>query len=290
MIVGLVWPTPGAEAVPPEPEPLARTIAATAITHLRVNLDHRNPQADAIVARVRDAGVELLPILDLDYAAPNLPAYADFSERMVATYGFPIVEPLNEPRILGKMPAGVFGEIATVVGRRLAPYRPLTRLALAADMIEPHRQGPFIKRRHRVIDGRLRYVSYIAEARIPFSLYDVAAIHPYREPGAPAVCRYGHRQHEYEAYADECGDLPLIVTEVGWNLAEVDEALQARYLFDELVLNEQCGIEAVYIYSMVSEMTTGMGVMREDWTPRPAAEAIRRFQQGARVWDDDDGA
>lgn len=266
MHVGIVWPTPWSGTPPDIRGTLLDKLPTTGATNLRLNLDYRNPQASDLVAAAREVGFEVLPILDLDYQQPDIPAYCDFCEAIVERERFPIVEILNEPKTMEGMSARTYREIATAAATRLQRFRPSTRIAVAGDFIRFDRKGPKIDQ-------------WLRAACLPSGLFDLIAVHPYREPSAPTITRFGSRANEYRDFRRQLDGLPLIVTEVGWNLAEVSEETQAAYLYEELSINRQCGIEATYIYSMVSEQDTGMGLFRHDQTPRPAVEAVARFQR-----------
>jgi hypothetical protein len=68
------------------------------------------------------------------------------------------------------------------------------------------------------------------------------------------------------------------VTEVGWNLAGVNQADQGAYIAEELRINLALGIEATYIYAPVpGNPEKDFGLFNHDWTPRPSALAIKEF-------------
>jgi hypothetical protein len=58
--------------------------------------------------------------------------------------------------------------------------------------------------------------------------------------------------------------------------------LQAEYWTRELTINRDLGIGATYIYAPVpgDEASGDFGLFNHDWTPRPAADAVRAFVAG----------
>lgn len=266
MIVGIVWPMPFKDARPELDPSILEALKETKATHIRINLDHRHAEAERVLTQIRGAGFEVLPILDLDYQKPNIPAYLDFCERIVGTHGFPMVELLNEPKTMEKMSSATYCRVVEAVGERLQRFRPQTRLLIAGDFLKFDRSGP-------KTDNWLKDV----KPKNP-ALFDAVAIHPYREPGKPSVTRFGTRPKEYDHCKSHFYSLPLVVTEVGWNLREVSEQQQADYTYEELRINRAYGIEATYIYAHISEMASGFGVLRQDNTARPVVARIAQFQ------------
>ncbi len=280
MDVGIVWPTPFKDNIHQSvlDGGILEGLKATKATHLRLNLDHRNPHCVSLVEQANQAGFQVLPILECDYQNPDLEGYADFCESIVEQFKFPIVEILNEPRIMEKMSAAAYRKVFIIAAERLQRFRPTTQIASAADFLQPDVAGTKIRWEWNWSTFK-RDKHWYKDANVPPELYDLAAVHPYREPGMPDVSQWKNRQAEYQAYKDECHQKPLIITEVGWNLASVTEEVQAQHLYRELVINYECGVQGVYIYSMISEMHDGMGVLREDGSARPAVGAIAQFQE-----------
>lgn len=267
MTVGLVWPMPFNTFVPVLDAGILHGLQATKATHIRTNADYRNPYLHDNLAQIADAGFQVLPILDLDYARPDLAPFIDFSEALLDRYRFGAAEVLNEPKTMHGMPSAAYRTVLEATGARLQRFRPATQLYVAGDFLRFDCKGP-------KVDDWLKDV----RPRCP-EHFDAIAVHPYREPGPPAATRFGDRLREYDHYRTHFYGLPLVVTEVGWNLAGVSEQQQADYVAEELRLNAAAGIAATFIYAHISGEHTGFGVLGPDCRPRPVVEAIARFQE-----------
>src|SRR5689334_12037381 len=128
MIVGIVWPMPFKDSVSMLDPNILDGLRASRATHIRINADYRHTEIDQIVAQIREAGFEVLPILDLDYDRPDIPAYLDFCDALIERHQFPMVELLNEPKTMQKMSSSSYREILNATGERLQKCRPQTRL------------------------------------------------------------------------------------------------------------------------------------------------------------------
>ena len=82
----------------------------------------------------------------------------------------------------------------------------------------------------------------------------------------------------------------LAITETGYSSAAgsgtgVDELTQAKHTLNLLMNAARAGVSALYLYQLVDhapdpqgrEMERGFGLFRHDWTPKPAATAVRNF-------------
>jgi hypothetical protein len=263
MRVGLVWPTPGIHGL--LDENVLRKLHETKATHLRINIDMGNPQAFQLYQQVLDAGFLVLPVLDLDYMHPNIAAYGDFCLEVCERFRPDMVELMNEPRSIHGLSPEAYRYLIEPTAEKLQLYRPQCRIAFAGDCVLFSKHGPRF-------DDWLRNVNPLYP-----EFFDAVAVHTYREPGPPEVTRYESREQEYDALADDCYGLPMIVTEVGWNISSVTEQEQADYLYEELSINDNYGIEMTFIYAHISEQDGGFGVLRADQSARPAVEAIARF-------------
>lgn len=269
MIVGIVWPLNPTD--PLDPAFLA-TLRATKATHLRSNLNYRNPNARLIFGQAQDAGFQLLPILDLDYDHIDVHAYAQFCGTITGEFKFDVVEILNEPRIMHEkqVPPARYAEIVAAASAEIRNSSPLTKIAVAGEMMQPDRKGP-------------KEIDYFEDFRSALGSdagYDLVAIHPYREPSPPETTRFKTRSQEYRHW-QEIAQKPIIVTEVGWHLGNVSEAQQADYLLRELQINRDAGIGATYIYAHRADPSWDFGLYRVDGSARPAVDAIARFQDQA---------
>ncbi len=264
MKVGIVWPTPGLHGL--LDDDVLRKLHETRASHLRVNLDMNNPQAFDLGQQVLDAGFELLPVLDLDYMHPNIPAYGDFCLEVCERFRPGLVELMNEPRSIHGLSPEAYRYLIEPTAERLQLYRPQCRVAFAGDCVRFDKHGPRF-------DDWLKNVNPLYP-----EFFDAVAVHTYREPGPPDATRYESREQEYDALDEHCYGLPMIVTEVGWNISSVSEQQQADYLYEELCINADYGIEMTCIYAYISDRHAGFGVLRaDDQSARPAVEAIARF-------------
>jgi len=266
MRVGLVCPTPGPESVV-DADLWTLIREETGATHVRFNLDYRHPDPLKIVGPLQQAGFILLPILDFTYDHdPDMHAYLTFCQDVVVAFDFEEVEILNEPRVMGGWSGKRYGTLARQVCEYLEGQ---TVLILAGDYLQPDRAGPQIH----------RYWFEEVRATIPDDAYDRVAWHTYREPSPPSTSRNPTRWEEYAAMARPLPDEMIVqVTEVGWNLAGVNQADQGAYIAEELRINLALGIEATYIYAPVpGNPEKDFGLFNHDWTPRPSALAIKEF-------------
>jgi hypothetical protein len=261
MIVGICWPTPGPQG---SMDPgFLKKLARTRATHLRVDLDYRNPNAAAIVEQAREAGFEVLPVLDLDYDHVELQPYLDFCQQIVEAHRFPAVEILNEPRILHGWSPDKYAQVFTAASERI---RQLTRVVIAGDFLKADRNGPNID-------------SWFSRVKVPEDSFDAVAIHTYRNPGRPSATKNGTRRKEHGVWQRQARGKPMIVTEVGWQPTRgMDEHQMGDCIIEELLINEALGIEATYVYAHMQDPSRDFGLFRTDQTPRPAAFRIAQFQ------------
>jgi len=276
--VGVVWPLPW---------PLLRLDRVwlralkveTAATHLRVNLDVRNPHAGSVITMARDEGFAVLPVMDLDYdalARPGWfssaawPQYVNRCVELAGQYRLTQIEILNEPDTLHKIPPVIYATVVNEVGRQVHQQLPGTQVVVAGEILRPHRKGPTPQ----------PYFDRVRAGLIP-DYHDVVGIHHYRDPGPPSATRFGSRRAEHRHVQAAARHKPIMTTEIGWDLPrlERDEGRQADYVYEELVTSRELGLLGCYIYAHQEDPALDYGIMRRDRRPRPAAHAIRRFVQ-----------
>jgi len=228
------------------------------------------------VDAVRGAGFIPLPILNWPWSEghqPDLGRYCTAAVGLVGRSALDEIEILNEPRIMGGLDGTRYGSLARAACTWVRSMRRAVRILLAGDYLQPDRAGPQI-RRDWIDDVR---------AVVPDDLYDVVALHTYREPAPPETTRYESRQREWHAIVKPLpANVPTQVTEVGWNLHGVSLQEQGDYIGRELVINRDLGIGATYLFAPIpGNSESDFGLFEHDWTPRPSALAIRAFQLGA---------
>lgn len=266
--VGLCWPSPGTQYEPLPASLLALVKQTTLATHLRINLHHRKQGVDEMVGDATDAGFTVLPILDFDYGQPDLDAYGQFCYDVVRAHRFPAVELGNEPSILQHMSPMDYAKVFTAGARGVRAAGTPTQIYTAAEVTKP-------------IGNR---ISFFHEWRqlVLENLWDVLAIHPYRNPMPQAYSPFGSRQSELSYYQSQMPEgKGVAVTEVGWDLRDgVDLDRQAAYVYEELRTSAQLGLDACFIYQHTDPPSnTGFGVFDHEWNARPAAHAMGRFQR-----------
>lgn len=259
MIVGLCYPSPGPSG--DIDSGLLEILKLTGITHVRFDLHLANPRVGAMIAKVRAAGLGIMPIIEYEpTASPQ--QLAEFANQIVTDYALDSVEVLNEPSRV--MTPQQYHDILEAVG---ASVKGKTRVLAAGEFLIADRKGPGLK-------------AWFKQANLDPELYDAVAIHPYREPGPPSATRYGTRSAEYEVWKDQVPPgKPLIITEVGWHIPGVDEELQGAYIYEELSINHSLGLEAVYVYTNIADPSWDFGVFRTDRSPRPAAYLMALFNR-----------
>lgn len=270
MDVGICWPTPGAEPQSlPDGKVLETLRQSTGATHLRVDLDHRRNLDELMnqVRHIRSFGFEVLPIIDCDRVKPRIEDYAVVCGELARE--FPVVELGNEPNTRSpRIPAERYAETFTAGAEAIRERSPSTRIYIACEPTKPiGRKVDFWAKVRRRVDPRL---------------YDVAAIHPYRNPLSPGYSPMGNRAAEFAYYQSQVGGLKRIaVSEVGWPLSEgIVESGQADYTYQELKIWQGFEVEAVYIYAFMDDGPAyRFGILDENRQPRPVAAAIRRFQE-----------
>lgn len=295
MRVGIVYPTPyegpGRQSFNAT---WARALKqATQADVLRVNLDPRSLMNDEIVESTRDAGFELLPIFDLDYDAQDPVAYASWAVAMQRRHRFRWIEPGNEPWTMHKTPARRYME-AVIQGIEALDNEadgPGLTVAWPCDAVRP--RGQRDRRWEEWWRGVMRLMPTLRYAK------HAVAIHPYRGELPPESSRShwpawahkmpslglrlfgqsGRREGEHQLWMDLAGQMPLLVTEVGWRRQDVDDETNARYLRAELTFYQALGVELVCVYAYGGDE---WGVMNADLSPRPQADAIRMFVEAQR--------
>jgi hypothetical protein len=113
---------------------------------------------------------------------------------------------------------------------------------------------------------------------------DVTTQHVYGTPGRAVV--EGIREVMDVLRALGVSERPLAITETGWNATRVGEEAQAEH-FDQLFEACQQALNPVAFlaYQLVDEPgPEKWGILREDWSWKPAAHVFARYaQQAPRV-------
>jgi Glycosyl hydrolase catalytic core len=266
MKIGLTWPTDGPDDFPPEPEHFA-LIKAAGFDMLRFNLHHDRTRENAgeWIRACEAAGLEPLVILDGTYSNPNIPIMASLAKHLVATYNLPVLEIMNEPWILHKMPAATYAAVVTVVKDAC----PQTKLILGAEVTKPRTQPLFTNLRNR-----LRQQTYFDEVKqlLHPDDWDILAIHPYSNP-APLT------SNDLRIYSTKTTK-PIWITELGWHHSEQSDEQVAANTWNSLTLCETRNVPVVCFYAMVGDPTKppDWGFWGPDWQERPVVEMIRRWK------------
>ena len=258
----------------PDPDLLRHVRLETGATHLRFDLDYRRKDAEALIDLVRGAGYIPLPILNWAWSENhtqhvNIHTYTKFCRTIVDKCSLDEVEVLNEPRIMGGMDGITYAAFAAPACRALRECVRAVTIILAGDYLQPDREGPQVH----------GYWMKDVRSMVNDALYDVIALHTYREPAPPETTRYPSRAEEWERFVEPLPvGIPVQVTEVGWNLAGVNQDQQGAYIKEELEINLSLGIEATYIYAPIpGDPSRDFGLFNHDWTPRPSAIAMKEF-------------
>ncbi len=263
MIVGICWPTPGTQPQPLPPEHLKLLRDSTRATHLRINVHHDQPAADQMITAARAVGFEVLPILDFNYESPDLKSYAEFCQSFVHRHGFPAVELGNEPHIMHQLRPEHYAAVFVAGAAAIRDLKQNCQIYIAGEITKP-------------IGKKIRYFRDV-RMHVPDSLYDVVAIHPYRNPKPPSHAPFANRRRELEYYQSQVPHgKGIAVTEVGWDLRDgVTEDSQARFLAEELSIWLDLGVDAVYVFQHIDPPEkASFGLFTADWKERPAARAI----------------
>lgn len=232
-----------------------------------MNFHHRRPDVLETVMHVRDNGWEVLPVLDFDYDKPDLRAYGEFCAQVAPL--FLAVELGNEPYMLHRMHPRRYAEVFNV-GARAVNSTSAAEIYIACEATKP-------------VAKRIDYFHEV-ERHVDPAFWDVAAIHPYRNPMTPSYSPMGSRKAELAYYQSQ---MPhgkgVAVTEVGWDLRDgVTPELQAQYTYEELCIWESLGVSSVYVYAHTEPpppTRQAFGIFDSEWRVRPVAEAMSKFQQ-----------
>jgi hypothetical protein len=265
---------------PPERE--LRLAASLGISFIRVDANwydlEPEPERytlewlDNLMTTATELGVQVYPTIGYSpswIGSRNTPPPIDMWRRFIRVFGeryqgkVQYVSFWNEPNILG-MYAGT-------VDRYL--HDVLQPAAETLKAIDPAYQicGPDLS-----TQGTWRtWLQPFLEHGRPW--LDVLTVHAYGTPGRKVRDRLLEvRQVMDWAHA---GDVPLALSEFGWNTAKISEAQQANYLdqFLEAVQSVDWLIAALY-FNLINESTeVQWGLFRRDGTPKPGAEVMRRY-------------
>ena len=267
---------------------------------------------DYAVAAVRAVGIDvLMPVADgvpywasadpakglgswiINWRPANMSDFADFVGRVVARYGPMGVrhfEVWNEPNSPHFWPSGVDAAEYTALLQATHP---------AIKAVDP---GATV-----VLGGLSKSdYGYLEElyAAGAGSFFDVANVHPYTGVVDPTLCwdQAGTSRRALDAFcgieevravmeANGDAEKPLWLTELGWSSSAspfgVNEAQQAEFLTKALVKVEDYSyVEAVFVYNFrntywlhddPSEWEANAGLIRTDFSPKPAYAALRAY-------------
>lgn len=278
MRLGVAWPLPFANHGDEMPwfEGLRRVRLDCGASDLRINLDIRRRDPLGLLAHIRSAGLEPLPILHGDAASvlSDLQIWGTWCGEIASAC--PDVEIWNEPANDSATPGNLMppGEYARVVRAAAAGIRaanPATRIWIAMDGMDL---------------GRGRFGTYhrVVRQEVPRELYDGVAVHPYRGAKDPNATAFGTRREEWTKLQQMAGeDVPIWVTEIGYSIYELSGAeQQAEYLMRELMILKELAAVGACVYAHQGPH----GVFDGDWTPRPAVYRLAQFaallQEGQR--------
>ncbi|GAB4423547.1 MAG: hypothetical protein OHK0015_01290 [Chloroflexi bacterium OHK40] len=123
--------------------------------------------------------------------------------------------------------------------------------------------------------------------------FDILAIHPYVNPYAPEDGNLAAAADGIRALAQQYGEKPIWVTEVGWAsgpsdrdaAGRADEEQQASYLVRAMLMLWEAGAEKIFWYSFKDDPGNPYGLVRlgsgrTDYSQRkPAFDALRTLNQ-----------
>lgn len=116
---------------------------------------------------------------------------------------------------------------------------------------------------------------------------DVVTVHNYQDTGAEVIRRIVGPRAPWESLTVReiearsrygRGWKPIWLMETGIDSRKVGEDKQAQYyteLFEQMVMENR--IERLFWFQHVDEPMTGMGILREDLSPKPAYEVCQRY-------------
>lgn len=267
--IGINWPTPGPENSPPDLDHF-KLIRDTGFEILRFNLDCRRTDSLEWISAVRAAGLQPLPILDGDRDHIDIPCLVE----LASWIDVPVLEIFNEPSILSPR---IPGDFYVDVFKAVRKARPDLILALSAEATIP-------------VAKPLAYYDRVISQLSPKD-WDIWSVHPYRNPRGPRTSRFlwdRHKEHRW--YERKALGKPIWWTETGWSLNKNSEAEQAKFVRGELEVAQQLGVEVVIFYAMVEDPRNrheyDFGFWRQDWSPRPVVDEIRKWTSAVRAIDE----
>ena len=278
MTTGVVWPMPGSDLVGPNPA-WARTFAEAGFTFVRMDVpvSRDRANAEASIRVMRDAGLQVLPILSWPSAEPDVEAMQGYARWYVETFPDSAWVTLgNEPWILDKIPADEYLRIAAPMADALEAAHPDVRVVLAMDLFD-HVSG-----KERGWPGVNDVIACIASSPRRY-----ADIHPYRNPYRPTFSPWRTREHERKAIRDRLGHDRFIYGEIGWKPNEGPKQASGDYHVRELEIDCGHGVPLVAIYCHIADLVTpafdfGLWLVgdQEQLTPRPSATTVSAYLQG----------
>jgi len=280
---GIVWPMPGAELVGPNPA-WARTFRDAGFTWVRMDVPVSRDRANAAasVQVMRDAGLQVLPILSWPSAEPDVAAMCGYAEWYVETFPDSQWVTLgNEPWILDKIPADEYLRIAAPMADALEQAHPDVRVVLAMDLYD------HVTSHERGWPGVADVIACIESSDRRY-----ADLHPYRNPYGPTYSPWLSRDREYEAIAERLGHERFLYGEVGWKPTEGPAQACGQYHVQELDIATHHRIPLVGLYCHIADLVTpafdfGLWVATDDvLTPRPAATTVAAYLQETDQWRD----
>jgi hypothetical protein len=259
--------------------------------------------SDAVFLEAARRGLRVLPLVQISSTPPSNPdAYADMVAAFARRYGpggdfwaahpeldgglaATHIEIYNEPYgdWYGPVDPAAYARALKAAVTRARAANPQAKFLIAADWT-PGGQ------RHTWIDDLYAAVPELN------GYFDAVAMHPYSGNRAPdrSDDPWGFRRIAQARAAFQrhgAGDKPFWITEIGWSTCPSDpewcvsEAQQADYMLRAawLVRSEYRFVEAMFFYhyrldeAEPSNSEHFLGLVHDDFTPKPAWHAVRRI-------------
>jgi hypothetical protein len=217
---------------------------------IRIDFDFRSPvQADLIIQDTAPA--KIIPVLSFGRDLPS-PRPAEeisiFANWLVGALGdrAPFLELENEPVTMSpNIEAWEYLNISMRIARE---QHHRIKIALACDYLKP--------------DGKKKSANMdwwnwiMNHPNMDHSLWDYAAIHPYRTTHPNKSKQFGTREAEWAEWESAARGKSMVVTEVGWDSTrdDIDGKVQAAaYLLQEFQIYKDKGIDIACVYAHVGD-------------------------------------
>ncbi len=268
---------------------------------------------DASLAIVREYGLESLGILDYtppwasghrwadpynawNYLGPDrLSDWGRFVYRTVDRYKDDVRqwEIWNEPNLSTFFaPADPAAYTALLREAYLAAkYADPEAFVVGGDLATPDDPAHFVGRRGRPAKalGAEDFLAGMYASGAP-GYYDALSLHPYTDPSLGTASLL-EKVSAFRAVMGDHGDAatPLWITEIGLATRGdgASEDRQARWLTDSLTALLDSGeVSAVFWYDLrdegsdASDAESNFGLVRQDWSPKPAYTALKNLETG----------